>query len=88
MDAHAAAQGGQGEHAAEELPSRVSFSLQEEPQAQQEKIIRILAACKAQDLNLLAQLATSDGGLVNDAVRRTACTLSLLALRRPLPPQC
>lgn len=46
------------------------------------KADRILATCKGtQDLNSLVASATSTGGLVNDEVRRVACTLT--SWRRP-----
>jgi len=39
------------------------------------KVDRVLAACAVKpDLNSLVALATSTGGLVNDEVRRVACT--------------
>lgn len=39
------------------------------------KVDQILAACKAKpDWNSLVALATSTNGLVNDEVRRVACT--------------
>ena len=42
------------------------------------KVNRILAACnESKDLETLASLATSTGGLVDDEVRRKACMLEL-----------
>jgi hypothetical protein len=38
-----------------------------------DKVDRILLACHESDLDTLATLATSDGGLLNDEIRRTAC---------------
>jgi len=38
-----------------------------------DKVDRILRACHESDLNSLIALATSDGGLLNDDIRRTAC---------------
>lgn len=40
------------------------------------KITKVLAACRDRDLAALARLATSQGGLIEDEVRRTACTSS------------
>jgi len=48
-----------------------------EPSTQEDctKVDRVLAACKATpDWNSIVALATSTGGLVNDEVRRVACT--------------
>lgn len=39
-----------------------------------EKTARISAACRDRDLEALADLATSEGGLVQDELRRRACT--------------
>jgi len=38
-----------------------------------DKADRILRACRENDLSSLITLATSDGGLLNDEIRRTAC---------------
>jgi len=38
-----------------------------------EKVTRIIAACKNHDLPSLKELATSTHGLVNDQARRAAC---------------
>lgn len=40
-----------------------------------EKKAQIMAACANQDLGALMDLATSIHGLVNDTLRRTACTI-------------
>lgn len=37
------------------------------------KVHQILHACKTRDLIELRKLATSEGGLIEDEVRRTAC---------------
>lgn len=34
---------------------------------------QILAACSARDLDALVELATSEGGLLNDSLRQNAC---------------
>lgn len=39
----------------------------------QEKVTRILAACREHDLDALSELASSPGGFIEDEVRRTAC---------------
>ncbi len=39
----------------------------------------IARACKENDFDNLVQLATSEGGLVNDELRRKACESMLLA---------
>ena len=39
----------------------------------QEKITRVLAACREHDLDALAELASGSGGFIEDEVRRTAC---------------
>lgn len=44
------------------------------PEFLKEKISRISAACRDRDLDALAGLATSEGGLVQDELRRRACT--------------
>lgn len=41
--------------------------------ADAEKVNRILAASRENDLDFLAALATSPGGLLEDEIRRTAC---------------
>lgn len=39
-----------------------------------EKAPRIADACASQDVDALIHLATTGGGLVDDSLRRTACT--------------
>lgn len=39
------------------------------------KIARILEACRWRDSDILRSLAISEGGLINDEVRRAACRL-------------
>lgn len=41
------------------------------------KVVQILEACKAHDLNALTQLATSADGFVKDEIRRTAWPILL-----------
>ena len=43
-------------------------------QPEQAKVQKILAACRDEDHEALTELAASRGGLVDDNVRRTACT--------------
>lgn len=43
-----------------------------------DKIAQIEAACRDQDLDALIHLATTKSGLVEDSLRRTACTFSAL----------
>lgn len=49
-----------------------------------EKVSRILVACRQNDLDSLAGLATSPGGLVEDEIRRTACKFPFPASRELL----
>lgn len=42
-----------------------------------EKRQRILQVCGERDVDQLRKLATSEGGLVDDEVRRTACMLGV-----------
>ncbi|KAK5132506.1 hypothetical protein LTR08_008890 [Meristemomyces frigidus] len=42
-------------------------------QVEKDKVHRILQACRDRDLDELRELGTSDGGLIEDEVRRTAC---------------
>ncbi len=43
---------------------------------ERDKITRIITACtETQDIDQLVALSTATGGLVNDEVRRVACTL-------------
>lgn len=44
------------------------------PEPHREKQQKIREACRWRDAQLLRELATSDGGLVTDDLRRTACT--------------
>jgi hypothetical protein len=50
--------------------------LEASPERNAAKVKRILDACGENDLDALAALATSLGGLVEDDVRRTACRRS------------
>lgn len=43
------------------------------PEKENEKIAAILEACKWKDLKSLRKLATSEGGLLTDELRRKAC---------------
>jgi len=54
----------------------LSASWRENPlsQVEQAKVQRILEACRDRDLDTLRHLAASEGGLVEDEIRRTACT--------------
>lgn len=54
----------------------VSNSWRDEPltSAESSKVTDILQACKNGDREQLAALATSSGGLIEDQVRRIACT--------------
>jgi hypothetical protein len=45
-----------------------------EAEARSAKSAQILAACSDGNLSALVQLATSTHGLLNDRLRRTACT--------------
>jgi TBC1 domain family member 20 len=47
----------------------------EQDDLQREKVERILLACREHDIDVLCDLATSCGGLVNDEIRRAACKL-------------
>lgn len=43
------------------------------PEKDSEKTAAILEACKCKDLESLRKLATSEGGLLTDELRRKAC---------------
>lgn len=60
----------------------LSASWREQPLSQNErtKVQLILQACADRDLVALRELATSEGGLVEDEIRRTACMSLLQAL--------
>lgn len=60
---------------AHSIVSPVNSSWRKGPLSPQdkEKIEKILAACRDRDLEALAHLATSQGGLIEDELRRTAC---------------
>jgi hypothetical protein len=45
----------------------------EQPTPYSEKVQSILEACHDTNLDVLVELATSKGGLVNDELRQTAC---------------
>lgn len=47
--------------------------------ADNQKFDRILKACDDHDLELLAELASSEGGLIEDGARRTACKFKRIA---------
>jgi hypothetical protein len=55
----------------------LSASWRPAPLSEQErlKVQQILTACKDHDLEALGSLAASEGGLVEDQVRRVACEL-------------
>jgi hypothetical protein len=59
---------------AEDLPRdpAVSSPLLQ-PKENNAKVASILEACKWKDITTLRKLATSEGGLVSDEVRRQAC---------------
>jgi hypothetical protein len=44
-----------------------------------DKVKLILEACRDRNLNALIELATSEGGLVNDEARHTACKTPVLS---------
>lgn len=50
-----------------------SETTRETPEAQSTKTLAILEACQWNDVDELRKLATSDGGLLNDELRRKAC---------------
>lgn len=54
----------------------VSHREQQQFEQNMQKIASILDACDSRDLKLLVELASSDGGLVDDQTRRRACTVS------------
>jgi hypothetical protein len=56
--------------------SRASRTSLQSPQrgVRYAKATRILDACRWKDTEILRALATSEGGLVSDEVRRQACT--------------
>ena len=43
------------------------------PEEESAKALAILEACKWKDIDELRKLATSEGGLLNDELRRQAC---------------
>jgi hypothetical protein len=53
-----------------------SNSWRDEPltPAESNKVTKILQACKNNDRQQLVELATASGGLIEDHVRRAACT--------------
>lgn len=61
-----------------ETVSPINVSWQKGPRSPQdkEKVTRVLAACQDRDRAALADLATSQGGLIEDELRRTACMSS------------
>lgn len=63
----------------------LSASWRKEPLSADEKykVHHILKACRDRNVTILKDLASSDGGLVEDELRRTACMLS-----RSLLSQC
>jgi hypothetical protein len=54
-------------------PLAESWREQPLPQDERDKTRRILEACRDRDLDVLRELAVSEGGLVEDEIRRTAC---------------
>lgn len=54
-------------------PEFVSPNGQSLSEQDRQKIYRILEACTKHDIELLAELASSDGGLIDDETRRRAC---------------
>lgn len=48
------------------------------------KVERVLTACRGRDLDALKELAASEGGLVEDEVRRTACKRVQTLRRSPV----
>ena len=54
-------------------PLTASWRLEALSQTEKDKVHRILQACRDRDLNELRELGTSEGGLIEDEVRRTAC---------------
>ena len=52
---------------------------QEIPQKHRTKELDILEACKCKDIDELRKLATSEGGLLNDELRRKACEFTHIA---------
>lgn len=70
----ALANGAEGRPSGEALsPAEASWKSQPLSQHQQAKVHDILAACRDDNHEALTQLAASEGGLVEDEVRRTAC---------------
>ncbi|KAF2161158.1 hypothetical protein M409DRAFT_69995 [Zasmidium cellare ATCC 36951] len=61
------------------IVSPVNSSWQKGPLSpdDKEKVTKVLAACRNRDLQTLAHLATSQGGLIEDEVRRTAWPILL-----------
>lgn len=57
--------------------SNTALSLPAASDISQAKITSILDACRWKDVELLRALATSEGGLVSDSVRREACSFPI-----------
>lgn len=55
-------------------PLSASWRLKPLSQAENDKVHRILRACDEHNLDDLRHLATSEGGLIEDEVRRATCT--------------
>lgn len=54
-------------------PLSASWRREQLSQSERDKAFEILKACGDRDLDKLRDLATSEGGLVEDEIRRTAC---------------
>lgn len=52
------------------------------PEEASTKTLAILEACKWKDVEELRKLATSEGGLLNDELRRKACKNTIFTLSR------
>lgn len=67
----------------EEAEEKITSKWRSESLSDQEneKVMKILEACRSEDLYALANLATSEGGLVEDEMRRIAWPV-LLGCRR------
>lgn len=55
-------------------PLQTSWRQDPLSETERNKVHQILEACRDYDYSSLAALATSEGGLVEDEVRRVACT--------------
>lgn len=80
-----------GKHADEnekeklEASSRtLSPALKHEHECRDAKAAKILEACEGKDIEALRTLATAEGGLVSDEVRRLACSYHHGMFLRPM----